>query len=162
MLKVMRAIAVCLLLPLATSAGAAEIKPFAREDIASDAVRLTETLRIATAAIGAQVKDKTPDQLRKAAAAASAASNFDAAEKLAGAAITATPKDPLNWLAYAGVAIKADDAKANDRYELVTRGAAAAYAAYLRSTTPDTQAAALAVLETVCRATSFGARRLTP
>ena len=33
--------------------------------MASDAVRLTETLRIATAAIGAQVKDKTPDQLRK-------------------------------------------------------------------------------------------------
>ena len=145
MLHALRSLAVLLIL-LATSAGAAEIKPFARDDMASDAVRLTETLRIATAAIGAQVKDKTPDQLRKAAAAASAASNFDAAEKLAGAAITAAPKDPLNWLAYAGVAIKADDAKANDRYELVTRGATAAYAAYLRSTTPDTQAGALAVL----------------
>ena len=113
--------------------------------MASDAVRLTETLRIATAAIGAQVKDKTPEQLLTAAASRRRG-NFDAAEKLAGAAIIAAPKDPANWLTYAGVAITADDAKANDRYELVTRGATAAYAAYLRSTTPDAQAAALAEL----------------
>ena len=73
-------------------------------------------------------------------------SNFSVAEKLAGAAITAAPKDPANWLAYAGIAAAADDAKANDRYDLVTRGATAAYAAYQRSTTPDAQAAALAVL----------------
>ena len=145
MIHALRLLALALLL-MATSAGAAEIKPFARDDMASDAVRLTETLRIATAAIGAQVKDKAPDQLRKEAAAASAASNFDAAEKLAGAAITAVPKDPANWLAYAGVAIKADGAKANGRYQLVTRGATAAYAAYLRSTTPDAQAGALAML----------------
>ena len=68
------------------------------------------------------------------------------AEKLAGAAITAAPKDPANWLAYAGIAAAADDAKANDRYEIVTQGATAAYAAYQHSTTPDAQAAALAVL----------------
>ncbi len=111
--------------------------------MASDAVRLTETLRLATAAIGAEVKGRTPDELRRTSAAAS---NFTIAEKLAGAAITAAPKDPANWLAYAAVAIKADDAKANDRYELVSRGATAAYAAYLRSTTPEAQAAALVVL----------------
>ncbi len=145
MLRAIRLFALALLV-IATGAGAADIKPFVREDMASDAVRLTETLRIATAAIGAQVKGKAPDQLRKEAAAASAAANFDAAEKLAGAAITAAPKDPANWLAYGDVAIKADDAKANDRYELVTRGAAAAYGAYLRSTTPDGQAGALAAL----------------
>jgi hypothetical protein len=145
MLQALRSLAVLLLL-VATAAGAAEIKPFAREDMASDAVRLTEALRIATASIGAEVKDKTPDQLRKAAAAAVAKADFGAAEKLAGAAITAAPKDPANWLAYADVAVKADDAKADNRYDLVTRGATAAYAAYLRSTTPDAQAAALAVL----------------
>ena len=143
MFQALRSLAVLLLL-IATAAGAAEIKPFAREDMASDAVRLTETLRIATASIGAEVKGKTPDQLRKEAAAD--VGNFGDAEKLAGAAITAAPKDPANWLAYAGVAIKADDAKADDRYDLVTRGATAAYAAYQRSTTPDAQAAALAVL----------------
>jgi alpha-2-macroglobulin len=142
MLHGLRSLAV-LLIVLTGAARAAETKPFAREDMASDAVRLTETLRVATAAIGADVKGRTADQLRQAAAATS---NFGAAEKLAGAAITAAPKDPANWLSYAGIAAAADNAKANDRYEMVTRGATAAYAAYLRSTTPDAQAAALAVL----------------
>ena len=145
MLHALRSLAVLLLL-LGASASAAEIKPFAREDMASDAVRLTETLRIATAAIGAEVEGKTPRQLLTETGKAVAGADFPAAEKLAGAAITAAPKDPANWLAYASVAAAADDAKANDRYELVTRGATAAYAAYLRSTTADAQAAALAVL----------------
>src|SRR5277367_2695741 len=145
MLHALRSFAVLLIL-LGGVASAAETKPFAREDMASDAVRLTETLRIATAAIGAQVKGKTPQQLLADAAKAVTGGDFDAAQKLAGAAITAAPKDPSNWLGYAGVAAAADDAKANDRYELVTFGATAAYAAYLRSTTPEAQAAALAEL----------------
>ena len=144
MLHALRSLA--LLLILLASAAAAETKPFAREDLASDAVRLAETLRIATAAIGAEVKGRAPQQLVKEAASAVAGGDFAAAEKLAGAAVTAAPKDPANWLAYAAVAAAADDAKANDRYELVSRGAAAAYAAYLRSTKPDAQAAALAAL----------------
>ena len=161
MLHALRLLALTLLL-MATSAGAAEIKPFAREDMASDAVWLMETLRIATAAIGAQVKDKTPDQLRKAAAAASAASNFDAAEKLAGAAITAAPKDPANWLAYAGVAIKADDAKADDRYELVTRGRPRPTPPICARRRQTRRPERLPCSRTFWRATSFGARRLTP
>jgi len=145
MLHALRSLAVLLIL-LGGSAAAAETKPFAREDMTSDAVRLAETLRIATAAIGADVKGKTPQQLLSEAAKAVADGDFDAAEKLAGAAISAAPKDPANWLAYAAVAATADDAKANDRDDLVTRGATAAYAAYQRSTTPETQAAALAAL----------------
>jgi alpha-2-macroglobulin len=145
MLHALRSLAVLLLL-FTGAAGAAETKPFAREDMASDAVRLTETLRLATAAIGAQVKSKTPQQLLAEAARDVAGGDFPAAETLAGAAITAAPKDPSNWLAYAGIAAAADDAKANDRYQLVTQGATAAYAAYQHATTPDAQAAALAVL----------------
>jgi alpha-2-macroglobulin len=145
MLHALRSLAVLLIL-LAASARAADTKPFAREDMASDAVRLTETLRIAMAAIGGEVKGKTPQQLLSDAAKAVAGGDFAGAEKFVGAAITAAPKDPANWLAYAGVAATADDAKANDRYELVTRGATAAYAAYLRSTTPEAQATALAML----------------
>ena len=145
MLHALRSLAILLLL-LAGAAGATETKPFAREDMASDAVRLTENLRVATAAIGAQVKGKTPQQLLTDAARAVMGSNFGDAEKLAGAAIIAAPKDPANWLAYAGIAAAADDAKANDRYQMVTQGATAAYAAYQHSTTPDAQAAALAVL----------------
>src|SRR3984885_11486470 len=145
MLHALRSLAVLVLL-LAGGARATETKPFAREDMASDAVRLTETLRIATAAIGAQVKGKTSQQLLAEAARAVSGGDFAAADKLAGAAITAAPKDPANWLGYAGIAAAADDAKANDRYALVARGATAAYAAYQHSTTPDAQAAALAVL----------------
>src|SRR5208337_588853 len=145
MLHWLRAFAVCLLLAAAGAALAADAKPFAREDMASDAVRLTETLRADAAKIGALTKDKTPDDLRKAASAA-AAGKFDAAERLAAAAIAAAPKDPANWLAYANVAVKADDAKANGRWDLVTQGATAAYAAYQRSATAEGQAAALATL----------------
>ena len=97
MLHALRSLVVLLIL-LGGGAGAAEIKPFAREDMASDAVRLTETLRVATAAIGAEVKGKTPQQLLAEAAKAVAGGDFGAAEKLAGAAITAAPKDPANWL----------------------------------------------------------------
>src|SRR5271165_6312240 len=146
MLQALRSIAVCLLLLTAGAALAAETKPFAHEDMASDAVRLAESLRTRAATIGAQTKEKTPDDLRRAAAAAATAGKFEAAAKLAAAAITAAPKDPANWLAYASVAVKADDAKANGRWDLVTEGATAAYAAYQRSATAEGQAAALATL----------------
>src|SRR5271165_5797503 len=126
MLQALRSIAVCLLLLTAGAGLAAETKPLAREDMASDAVRLAESLRTRAATIGAQTKEKTPDDLRRAVAAA--------------------PKDPANWLAYASVAVKADDAKANGRWDLVTEGATAAYAAYQRSATAEGQAAALATL----------------
>ena len=142
----LRAFAVCLLFATAGAALAADAKPFAREDMASDAVRLTETLRIEAGKIGAQAASKSPDDLRKAASAAVVAGKFDVAQKLAAAAVTAAPKDPADWLAYADVAIKADDAKADGRWDLVTQGATAAYAAYQHSTTPAAQAQALAVL----------------
>jgi hypothetical protein len=156
MLHALRSLVVLLIL-LEGAASAAETKSFAREDMASDAVRLTETLRVATAAIGAQVKGKTPQQLLTEAAKAVSGGDFATADKLAGTAITVVPKDPANWLAYAGIAAAADDAKANDRYDLVTRGATAAYAAYQHSTTPDAQAEALAVLAICSRDTSNGA-----
>jgi uncharacterized protein YfaS (alpha-2-macroglobulin family) len=126
------------------AAGAAEVKPFAREDMASDAVRLTESLRADAAKFGA-AKDRTPEALRNAAMVAAAASKFDDAAKLAAAAIASAPKDPANWLAYATIAQKADDAQASGRYDLVTQGATAAYAAYQRSTNPQAQADALAL-----------------
>src|SRR5664279_2339291 len=100
MLHMVRLLAVCLAFFTAGAATAAEIKPFAREDMASDAVRLTETLRAQAATIGAQAKGRTPDDLRKAAAAAAAAAKFDDAAKLAAAAVASAPKDPANWLAF--------------------------------------------------------------
>src|ERR1700678_3221246 len=105
MLHALRSLAVLLIL-LAGAVSAAETKPFAREDMASDAVRLTETLRIATAAIGAQVKGKTPQQLLTEAAKAVSGGDFAAADKLAGAAITAPPKDPPTGLLTPGLRLR--------------------------------------------------------
>ncbi len=149
MLQALRSVAFLILILFMACAGAAlaaDVKPFAREDMASDAVRLTETLRIEASKIGAQAANKTPDDLRRASASAAAAGKFDAAQKLAAAAVAAAPKDSANWLAYANVAVKADDAKANGRWDLVTQGATAAYAAYQHSAAPDAQAVALAAL----------------
>ena len=146
MLHFLRSIAFLAILMTAGAAFAADVKPFAREDMASDAAHLTENLRAEASTIGALTRDKTPEDLRKAAVAAAVAGKFGPAQKLAAAAIAAAPKDPANWLAYAVAAIKADDAKANDRYEFVSRGATAAYAAYQHSATPEAQALALAVL----------------
>src|SRR5258708_11507601 len=98
MLYALRSLAVLLVLLAAGASVAAETKPFAREDMASDAVRLTETLRIATAAIGALVKGKTPQQLLTEAARAVSGGDFATAEKLARPALTARPQDPAHWL----------------------------------------------------------------
>ncbi len=146
MLHSLRAFVILVLFATAGVAHAADPKPYAREDMASDAVRLTETLRIEAGKIGAEAAGKTPDDLRKAANAAAVAGKFDVAQKLAAAAVTSAPKDPANWLSYADIATMADDAKADGRWELVTRGATAAYAAYQHSPTPAAQAQALAKL----------------
>ncbi len=132
--------------PLPEVALAADAKPYAREAMASDAVRLIETLRKDAIAIGAQAKNKSPEQLRKDAGAAVIAGDFKLAGGLAGAAIAAAPKDATNWLAFARIAAQADDANANNRYEFVTRGQTAAYAAYERLSPPAQQGEALAML----------------
>ncbi len=144
MFQALRAALVWLM--LAGAALAADVKPYVDENLASDAVRLVETLKAEAGKIGAQAAGKSPEDLRKAAAAAANAGRFDAAAALAAAAVTAAPKDPTNWLAYAGVALRADEAQANNRWELVSRGAPAAYAAFEHATTPDAQAEALATL----------------
>jgi alpha-2-macroglobulin len=125
---------------------AAESKPFARDFLASDAVRLTETLRKETASEGVLTKGKNAEQLRKEAAGAADNTDYKLAGRLAAAAVTANPKDAANWMALAHIAVKADDAQAPERYELRERGSSAAYAAYQRLTAPASQADALALL----------------
>ena len=127
------------------AAWAADIKPYAREDLASDVVRLTETLRKETAQIGAKIKGKSADQLRKDAAAAVADKKFKDASAFLGAAVTANPKDAGAWLALAKLGAQADDAQADGRYDMVARGQTAAYAAYSRASAAA-QAEALALL----------------
>jgi alpha-2-macroglobulin len=125
---------------------AAESKPYARDFLASDAVRLTETLRKETAGEASLTKGKNSEQLRKEAAAAADNADYKLAGRLAAAAVTSNPKDAVNWLQLARIGVKADDAQAPERYDLRERGATAAYAAYLRLTAPAPQAEALALL----------------
>src|SRR5947209_7412021 len=130
MAKMLRMACAFLLLLAGVSAAAAEPKPFAREDLASDVVRLTETLRKDTARIGAKFKGRSAEQLLKEAATAATAANYKGAAELIGAAVSAAPKDFAPWLALAKLGQAADDAKADGRYEIVARATTAAYAAY--------------------------------
>ena len=128
------------------AARAADVKPYARDFLASDAVHFAETARKETAGAAALIKGKSPEQLRNEAAAAGANGDFKLAGRLAAAAIAGNPKDAANWLALARLAVKADDAQSSERYELRERGSTAAYAAYERLAPPGPQAQALAVL----------------
>ena len=83
MFKALRAVLVAVL--FAGAAMAAEVKPYGNEDLASDAVRLAETLKVAAGKVGAQTAGRSPEDLRRAAVAATAASKFDAAAGLAAA-----------------------------------------------------------------------------
>ena len=109
-------------------------------------MRLTDTLRKETAQIGAKVKGKSAEQLRKDAAAAVAANNYKDAGAWLGAVVAADPKDFAAWLALAKLGAQADDAQASGRYDLVERGQTAAYAAYQRASGAAQQAEALALL----------------
>ena len=122
MTKMLRLAFALVLLVTSFGAVAAEIKPFAREDLASDAVRLAEDLRKETIKIGAKLKGRSPDQLLKNAAAFVTASDFKAAAEQIGAAIAAAPKDAAPWLAYAHLGQAADDAKAEGRNHRRLRG----------------------------------------
>ncbi len=146
MLQAIRNLLALALLIAAGAALAAEIKPYVREDLASDVVRLTETLRKETAEIGAKIKGKSAEQLRKDAAAAVVAAKFKDASALLGAAVASAPKDAGSWLALARLGAQADDAQADDRYDMVQRGQSAAYAAYQRAGGAASQAEALALL----------------
>jgi uncharacterized protein YfaS (alpha-2-macroglobulin family) len=146
MLQAIRNFFALALLIAAGAALAAEIKPYVREDLASDVVRLTETLRKETAQIGAKIKGKSVEQLRKDAAGAVVAANFKDASALLGAAVASTPKDAGAWLALARLGAQADDAQADGRYDFVQRGQTAAYAAYQRANGAAQQAEALALL----------------
>ena len=144
--SVLRHLLALVFILLAAPTLAADVKPYVKEDVASDVIRLTETLRKETAQIGAIIKGRTPEQLRADAIAAGKASKFKDAGQLLGAAISADPKDGVSWFLLARLGQAADDAQADNRYDLVTRAQTAAYAAYQRAKAPAGQADALALL----------------
>ncbi len=145
MTKMLRLALLLLFVVLSSRVMAAE-KPFVREDLASDVVRLTETLRRETIKIASKFDGRSPDQLLQAAATAASASNYKGAAQAIAAAIAAEPKEATAWFALARLGLAADDAKAEDRYDLVARATTAAYAAYANAKGAAAQADALAAL----------------
>ena len=65
----LRRLLVLVLLLVAGAAAAGQFAPYARDDLSSDVVRLTETLHKETTQIGAKLKGRSPDQscIRKGA-----------------------------------------------------------------------------------------------
>nr|WP_245422404.1 alpha-2-macroglobulin [Alsobacter soli] len=128
---------------LAAPVGAQTGKSFVRDDLASDAVRLEETLRKegAAAAQGKQV-----EQLRRDAATFMGRGDARRALTLLAQAIALDARDPGSWLAYGRAALAVAPANATERWRLQERATQAAYVAYQRATARPDEAAALAVL----------------
>jgi uncharacterized protein YfaS (alpha-2-macroglobulin family) len=119
-------------------------KKFVREDLASDLVRLEESLRNETRAV---TQDHSAQQIRRDALASEAKSDWQAALRGFAAAIVANPKDASNWLGYVRAALQIDRLR-NDRPDptLSNRIAAAAYGAFQRAQNKADEAQALADL----------------
>jgi alpha-2-macroglobulin len=141
-----RTLVALVLVSLGAAADAADVKPFVRDFLASDAVRLAEKVRKEANPPAAWLKGRTPEQLRKDALDFAGQSDFKQAGLRADAAIAGNPKDAANWLVLAKVAVQADEAKANERYTLIEDGSIAAYAGYQLLKAPPAQADALALL----------------
>ena len=141
----MRALARTLAFILVLMCGKAAFaqKAYVNDDLASDAVRLEETLR---KEVGTLADDKSADQLRKEGLALVAKGHsLDAVGPLA-AAIVLAPKDGTHWLDYANAAYAADTQDSSLRYTLQERATTAAYAAYTHFTRRPDQADALALI----------------
>ena len=123
-----------------TSGAAFAEKPYVREDLGSDAIRLEEKLK----------KDAVPvtashpvEQIRKEAAQRFLRSDAKGALPLLAALITANPKTSDSWLAYAKAAAVAVNSDDSGYYAYVESAYAAAYVAYQRATTPAEETSAL-------------------
>lgn len=124
-------------------AAVAQTKSFVRENLASDLVRLEETLRKETRGLLAQ--GRTADQFRADARAHLAGNRAEMAAQSYAAAISAGAKDPQTWLAYARASMQ-PRADGQIYYLARERASLAAYGAYQRFTQKGDEAAALTTL----------------
>ncbi|MFN3891141.1 MAG: alpha-2-macroglobulin family protein [Beijerinckiaceae bacterium] len=123
---------------------AAAQKNFARDDLASDVVRLEERLRKEAQPAGA----RTPADLRREAASV-IGRNPRAALNLLAIAVTAAPRDAQNWLDYARAARALAATNVPDSWRLYQSAIAASYAAYQRANTRNEEASALSLLGSI-------------
>ncbi len=119
-------------------------KNFLRDDLASDVVRLEESLRTETKEVG---QGRSSDQLHRDAGASEAKADWRAALRNYSAAIAAGPQDASNWLGYAKAALQVDRLN-GDQIDWTLRGriAGAAYGGFLRASNKTDEALALGYL----------------
>jgi uncharacterized protein YfaS (alpha-2-macroglobulin family) len=125
-------------------AAQAQQKSFAPADLASQAVRLEQTLKTEGARF---ISGKPAQQLRREGDVALSRGNARLALNLYTGAIAAEPANAANWTGFARAALAVDPGNDwDERYRLQERQITAAYAAYQRASTPADEAAALALL----------------
>ncbi|KAB0266010.1 alpha-2-macroglobulin family protein [Microvirga brassicacearum] len=119
-------------------------KSFVREDLASESVRLQQSLRTETAPFAG---GKPAAQLRREGQSFLSQRLPKQALNSFGAAIAIEPGNSANWAAFAAAALAVDPGNDwQERYKLQERQAVAAYTAYQRATNPADEASALALL----------------
>jgi uncharacterized protein YfaS (alpha-2-macroglobulin family) len=127
-----------------TLAAQAQQKSYVQEELASQAVRLEQTLKTEGARF---IGGKPGAQLRREGDVALSRGGARLALNLYTGAIAAEPANPSSWTGYARAALAVDPGNDwEERYRLQERRVAAAYAAYQRASTPADEAAALALL----------------
>ena len=130
----------------AVLAGAGEAhaqKSFVREDLASEGVRLEQSLRTEA---GPSVGGRPAAQLKRDAGVQAARGDQRRALDLYAAAIAADPRDAQSWLGYARAASAVAPADDDERVRLGERAPTAAFVAYQRAQSRAEEAAALALL----------------
>ena len=133
---------VLLLLGIAAGGTAAWAqKSFVREELASEAIRLEETLRKEAGGRGTNAQ-----AARREAEAALARGDARRALSLFAAAIAAEPRAAAGWGGYARAAKEIEGSNYGERYQLQERATTAAYAAYQRATARSEEATYLALL----------------
>jgi uncharacterized protein YfaS (alpha-2-macroglobulin family) len=119
-------------------------KSFIHGDLASQAVRLEQTLRIEG---GRLTGGKPAQQLQQEGEASLAQGHARQALDLFAATIAVEPDNAAGWYSYARAALAINPGNNwDERYKLQERQATAAYAAYQRARTPNDEAMSLALL----------------
>nr|WP_246505323.1 alpha-2-macroglobulin [Microvirga antarctica] len=119
-------------------------KSFSRDDLASESVRLEQTLKTEATSF---IAGKPAPQLRREGEALLARGNARQALNLFSAAIAVEPAVAANWAGFARAALAIDPGNNwQERYKLQERQPVAAYTAYQRATNTAEEASALALL----------------
>lgn len=128
-------------------------KAFVDDELASQAVRLEQTIKKEGSAFAA---DKTAPVLRRNGEAMLGRGLANQALNVFAGAIAVEPGNPANWAGYARAALAVDPGNNwEEREKLQSRRLASAFAAYQRATSPADEAAALALLGQAYAAQEF-------